>query len=58
MKQNNFIKQLENEAKKQAVLHENRVLPRQLDVLTAFIGNYPWQVIVGLALITAFLLAI
>jgi len=54
--QKNFIAQLEKEAQKQAVLHENRLLPRQLDWLTTIIGNYSWQVILTLSLITAAIL--
>lgn len=55
MKNTDFIKQLQKEAQKQAILHENRILPRQLDVITAFVGNYPWQVISVLSLVTALL---
>lgn len=56
MKQQDFIKQLENQAQKQAVLHEKRILPRQLDIITTFIGNYPWQVITFLSFLTALFL--
>ena len=51
--QKNFIIQLEKEAQKQAILHENRLLPRQLDWLTTMVGNYAWQVILILSLLTA-----
>ncbi len=48
-----FLEQLQSQAQKQAVLHEKRILPRQLDNITSFIGNYPWQVIGVLSFITA-----
>ena len=51
--QKNFIIQLEKEAQKQAILHENRLLPRQLDWLTTTVGNYAWQVILILSFLTA-----
>ena len=51
--QKNFIIQIEKEAQKQAILHENRLLPRQLDWLTTTVGNYAWQVILILSFLTA-----
>ena len=51
--QKKFIIQLEKEAQKQAILHENRLLPRQLDWLTTTVGNYAWQVILILSFLTA-----
>jgi hypothetical protein len=48
-----FLDQLQLQAKKQAKLHETRLLPRQLDSITSFVGNYPWQVLLALSGITA-----
>ena len=56
MTENTFIKQLQEQAQKQAQLHQKRLLPRQLDVITSFIGNYPWQVILVLSGITALMI--
>lgn len=53
MKQSDFLLQLESQAKKQAVLHEKRILPRQLDRFTALVGNYPWQIILMVSFLTA-----
>lgn len=53
MKQSDFLLQLESQAKKQAILHEKRILPWQLDRFTAIVGNYPWQIILGLSFLTA-----
>lgn len=57
MIENDFLAQLQSQAQKQAVLHEKRILPRQLDGITSFIGNYPWQVIGVLSLLTALTLS-
>ena len=48
-----FLEQLQHQAQKQAVLHEKRLLPRQLDWLTSLVGNYPWQILLGLSFVTA-----
>ena len=56
MKQVDFLAQLEFQAKKQAVLHEKRLIPRQLDWFTSLVGNYPWQTILTLSLLTAVLI--
>lgn len=51
-----FLTQLKQEAKKQAVLHEKRLLPRQVDWLTSYIGTYPWQTLLVSSGIVAVLL--
>lgn len=50
-----FLLKLEKQAELQARIYHTRVLPSRLDVLTAFIGNYPWQTILFLSGITALL---
>lgn len=58
MKQSDFLQQLEAQAHKQAVLHEKRLIPRQLDWFTSLVGNYPWQIIALVSLITAVVIEI
>lgn len=53
MKEKDFISVLQDQAKKQSRLHEERLLPKNVDWLTSMIGNYPWQFILALALIGA-----
>ncbi len=53
MKESEFINQLQNQAAKQAILQKKRLLPRQFDFFSALIGNYPWQVLLIVSLITA-----
>ncbi len=55
---NQFITKLQQEAKLQARLNEERLLPRQLDPLTSVIGNYAWQVLMALSFISALALEI
>jgi hypothetical protein len=47
-----FLSLLQKEAAHQAVLHQKRWLPTQLDGVTSFIGRYPWQVCAMLATLT------
>lgn len=53
--QNNqkFLEKLQEEARLQAKLNTRRFLPQQLDTLTSFVGNYPWQVILTASGLTA-----
>lgn len=53
MMNQDFLEQLQQQAQKQAVLHEKRVFPRQLDWLTSLVGNYPWQILLVVSLLTA-----
>lgn len=53
MKEQDFIFILQTQAKKQSKLHEQRLLPKNVDWLTSIIGNYPWQFILVLAVIGA-----
>lgn len=48
-----FIAKLQGEAKKQSLLHEKTILPRQLEGMAAVIAEFPWQVILSLAIISA-----
>jgi len=58
MQDDHFLRLLERQAAKQAVLENNRVLPRQLDGFTAFVGTHAWQVLAGVSFATALLLRI
>lgn len=51
MKDQDFISLLQDQAKKQSMLHAKRLLPKRIDPLTSFIGNYPWQVILFLSIV-------
>lgn len=51
-----FFGELEDLAKKQAKLHQERVLPKQLDWLTSLVGTYPWQTLVLVSGATAVLI--
>jgi len=48
-----FLSLLQAQAARQARLEEHRVLPPGLDVLTSFIGRYPWQIIFVLSGLSA-----
>lgn len=58
MQTSNFIAKLEQEAARQAELSRRRWLPPQLDSLTSFIGNYPWQVLLVISGVTALVVEI
>lgn len=51
-----FIHKLQLQAKKQSGLYRQQFLPKQMDFVTALVGNYPWQILFLASLITAFLL--
>lgn len=53
MKDQDFINLLQAQASQQSRLNRERILPSQMDVITSFVGNYPWQVILGLSLVGA-----
>jgi hypothetical protein len=53
MKKQLFLQQLQQQAAKQSILNENRLLPKQLDFATAVVGNYPWQVLIIVSGLTA-----
>ena len=53
MKDKDFISVLQSRAKNQSRLHEERLLPKNIDWLTSMIGNYPWQFILTLAVFGA-----
>jgi len=56
--QSEFLAQLQKEATFQKKLSEHRILPKQTDSVTAFIGMHVWQVLLILAVITAVLLEV
>lgn len=43
--QSEFLALLEKEAKYQAVLEKQRLLPKQLDGLARLVIQYPWQTV-------------
>lgn len=51
-----FLNRLKAEASQQAQLHQHRLLPTQLDGVTAFIGRHAWQVLVVLSIGTSLVL--
>ncbi|MDH5533210.1 MAG: hypothetical protein OEX81_02145 [Candidatus Pacebacteria bacterium] len=53
MKNKDFVSVLQRQAKEQSRLHEERLLPKNVDWLTSMIGNYPWQFILVLSVIGA-----
>jgi hypothetical protein len=56
MRQDDFITQLQEQAKFQARLHEQRFIPTHLDFITSFIGRYSWQVLIVTSGLTALVL--
>lgn len=55
METSDFLAKLQDEAALQARLNSQRLLPKQLDPLTSLIGNYTWQVLLVVSLISAVL---
>jgi hypothetical protein len=58
MKQQVFLQQLQQQAAKQALLNQKRFLPKQLDFVSALVGNYPWQVLIIVSGLTAVILEV
>lgn len=52
-KQSLFLEKLQEQARLQARLNTRRFLPQQLDLVTSFIGQYSWQVLLVLSGLTA-----
>ncbi|MGD9129399.1 MAG: hypothetical protein PVJ09_02855 [Candidatus Woesebacteria bacterium] len=52
-KNKDFLKKLQEEARLQAKLEQEKLLPKQLDGVASLIATHPWQVISILALLTA-----
>lgn len=52
---NKFLIELQKEAKAQKKLNEQRIFPAFLDEVTSFIGEYSWQTLLFLAVLTAVL---
>lgn len=53
MKDKDFISLLQDQAQKQSMLNTKRILPKKMDVITSFVGNYSWQVILAISVIGA-----
>ncbi|MEN8253609.1 MAG: hypothetical protein ABFQ62_04510 [Patescibacteria group bacterium] len=53
-----FLSKLQKEAKRQASLNKQSLLPKQLQGLAALIAKYPWQTLLGLSFISALVLEI
>lgn len=53
MQRDTFLERLQSQAAKQAVLNKERIFPSQLDGLTSFIGNYPWQTLIVVSILSA-----
>ncbi|NCN83014.1 MAG: hypothetical protein GW947_03530 [Candidatus Pacebacteria bacterium] len=51
--QQEFLQLLEREAALQAKLETKKILPSQLDDITAFIGRHTWQVLASTSCVTA-----
>lgn len=56
MNNEEFLKKLQNEAKLQKSLNQTRLLPKQLDFITSFIGNYSLLSILILTTLTVIFL--
>lgn len=55
---NQFLRQLQEQAELQAHLSTSRILPKHADFLTTFIGNHPWQTIVFLSTISTIIMIV
>ncbi|NCN03966.1 MAG: hypothetical protein GW942_02735 [Candidatus Pacebacteria bacterium] len=53
MKDKDFVSLLQEQAQLQSKLNKERLLPREVDWATSFIGNYPWQFILVISVIGA-----
>lgn len=54
--QEDFLSELQRQASLQAPLNQKRWLPKQVDPITSFIGNYPWQTLLIISGVTALLI--
>ena len=52
---NDFLLELQKEASIQKKLNQERIFPEYLDGLTSLIGNYPWQTLIVMSMVTTFL---
>lgn len=53
-----FLQQLQEQAELQSHLSTTRMLPQRADWLTTFVGNHPWQTLVGLATISTIVMVV
>ena len=58
LSQTEFLAKLQTEAEFQKKLSKTRLLPRQVDAVSAFVGTHVWQVVLSLSLLSAFLLEV
>jgi len=52
-KNNKFLLRLQNEASQQAKLEKERLLPKQIDKVSSFVAEHPWQVVLLLSFLTS-----
>lgn len=50
-----FLQKLQAQAKEQSKLVGSSIIPKQLDWLTSLIGQYPWQFLLIISGISAYL---
>ena len=55
MKNQDFLKQLQNEAKAVKALQEERVVPQELTAVADFVAIHSWQVLLFLAILASIL---
>ena len=58
LSQAEFLDKLQKEAEFQKKLSQSRLLPKQVDVVTAFIGTHVWQTLLFLSIVTALILEV
>ncbi len=58
MSNSDFLTRLKAEAAQQAQLHDQRILPAQLDGLTSFVGKHTWQVLLSVAALSSLIIEI
>lgn len=54
--QSKFLEKLRVEAKLQSKLNDKTILPKRLGFFTDLIGNYSWQFLILISLVTAFIM--
>jgi hypothetical protein len=58
MKQKQFLDKLQAQAKLQSQIAQSSVMPHFLDRVNSLIGNYPWQFLLAVSGLSAFLLSL
>ncbi len=54
----NFLEELQKQAKIQKTINEGRIFPEFFDEITSFMGTYSWQTLFILALLSSILIEI